>query len=210
MQIQIGIVAAAADIVMDIVAGKVVVQQPGGDAVIPQFGRDISARTIAHKSLRHGEVQALLTDVETAGRLFDHLRHRHAGIGREGIHTGHGGGIDAHAGQLAAGQAGGQTVVVLSALKGDIAGGHKAVIQVDIDAIGARRHLLTLFETRQIRHRGRIIGEETRVKVKFRLRGKGLHGKQKGQREPGKYASRSRRAAPRMPGTQAVRSIFQM
>ena len=54
---------------------------------------------------------------------------------------------------------------------------------------------------------GRIIGEETRVKVKFRLRGKGLHGKQKGKREPGKDASRSRRAAPR---TQAVRSIFQM
>ena len=207
MQIQIGIVAAAADIVMDIVAGKVVVQQPGGDAVIPQFGRDISARTIAHKSLWHGQIQALLAHVKTAGRLFDHLRHRHAGIGREGIHTGHGGGIDAHAGQLAAGQAGGQTVVVLSALKGDIAGGHKAVIQVDIDAIGARRHLLTLFETRQIRHRGRIIGEETRVKVKFRLRGKGLHGKQKGKREPGKDASRSRRAAPR---TQAVRSIFQM
>jgi hypothetical protein len=46
--------------------------------------------------------------------------------------------------KLAAGQAGSQTVVVLSALKGDIAGGHKAVIQIDIDAIGARRHLLTL------------------------------------------------------------------
>ena len=90
---------------MDVVAGEVIVQQPGVDAVIPHFRRNVAARAVAHKGLRHGEVQALLADIEARRGIGDKFGQRHAGVGGEGVHPGHRRGVDPHARQLAAGQA---------------------------------------------------------------------------------------------------------
>ena len=158
MQIKVGIVAAAANIVVHVVAGEVVVQQPGVYSVIPELGGNIAARAVAHKGLGNGQVQALLADVEAAGGLFDQGGERDAGVGVQRLHSRHGGRVDAHARQLAAGQAGREAMILLSGLKGHVAGGHKAVVQINIDPIGAGRHLLSLLEVREVRHRRRIVG----------------------------------------------------
>ena len=210
MQIQVGIAAAAANIVVHVVAGEVVVQQPGVNSVIPELRGNIAARAVAHKGLGNGQVQALLADVEAAGGLFDHGGQRYAGIGGQRIHSRHGGSIDAHTRQLSAGQTGRQPMILFPGLKGHVAGGHKAVVQVDIDPIGAGRYLLSLFETGEVRHRRRIVSQKTRVKIEFRPRGKGLRGKRKQQRELHQPSCKKRGMTPGARRNQTVRSIFQM
>ena len=42
-------------------------------------------------------------------------------------------------------------------IKGNIAGGHIPVIEVDIRAVGTRRQLLAFFKTGQIRHGSGIV-----------------------------------------------------
>jgi hypothetical protein len=59
---------------MDVIAGEVIVNQPGGDAVIPQLRRNIAARVAAHKCLGYGEIQALLADIEAGGGFADKRR----------------------------------------------------------------------------------------------------------------------------------------
>ena len=61
-------------------------------------------------------------------------------------------------------------MALFSGIKGDIAGGHIPVIQVDIRAIGTRRQLLALFKTGQIRHGGGIVRQKAWVEIELRLR----------------------------------------
>ncbi len=42
-------------------------------------------------------------------------------------------------------------------LESNVPGSHIAVIEVNIDAIGARRDLLAFFKSRQVCHRRRIV-----------------------------------------------------
>ena len=42
-------------------------------------------------------------------------------------------------------------------LESDVPGGHIAVIEINIDAIGARRDLLAFFKSRQVCNRRRIV-----------------------------------------------------
>ncbi len=65
--------------------------------------------------------------------------------------------IHTHARQLAACQAGGQTVTLGIGLEGDVPGGHKTIVEINIDAIGAWRNLLAFFKSRQVSHRRRIV-----------------------------------------------------
>lgn len=64
-----------------------------------------------------GEVQALLSDVEARGSFADKRGQRHAGRAVQRRHARHPTGIHTHARQLAACQAGGQTVTLASAWK---------------------------------------------------------------------------------------------
>jgi hypothetical protein len=42
-------------------------------------------------------------------------------------------------------------------LESDVPGGHKTIVEINIDAIGAWRHLLAFFKSRQVSHRRRIV-----------------------------------------------------
>lgn len=88
-----------------------------------------------------GEVQALLSDVEARGSFADKRGQRHAGRAVQRRHARHPTGIHTHARQLAACQAGGQTVTPGIGLEGDVPGGHKTIVEINIDAIGAWRNL---------------------------------------------------------------------
>ncbi len=85
-----------------------------------------------------GEVQALLSDVEARGSFADKRGQRHAGRAVQRRHARHPTGIHTHARQLAACQAGGQTVTTGIGTEGDVHGGHKTIVEINIDAIGAR------------------------------------------------------------------------
>ena len=59
-------------------------------------------------------------------------------------------------------------------LESDVPGGHIAVIEINIDAIGARRDLLAFFKSRQVCHRRWIVSQKAGVKIEVRLRGERL------------------------------------
>ena len=42
-------------------------------------------------------------------------------------------------------------------LESDVPGGHKTIVEINIDAIGAWRNLLAFFKSRQVSHRRRIV-----------------------------------------------------
>ena len=56
---------------MDVVAGEVVVQQPGVNPVVPELGRNIAAGAVAHKRLGYGQVQPLQADIEAGSGVLD-------------------------------------------------------------------------------------------------------------------------------------------
>jgi hypothetical protein len=67
----------------------------------------------------------------------------------------------------------GSNVVFISGIKGDIAGGHITVIEIDIHAVGSRRHLLSFSKPdRSATAAGS--SQEPRVEIKLRLRRKSL------------------------------------
>ena len=154
---------------MHVIAGKVVVQQPGGNPVIPLLRRNIAARTVAHKGLRNGQIQPLLAYVQALSRIFNRFGQRHAGIGRQRAHAADRRGIQPHSGQLAARQAGKQPLAVFAGVERHITGRNVAIVQVDIDAVGPRRQFLPLLKTGEIRYCGRIVGQKTGVKIQLRL-----------------------------------------
>lgn len=125
---------------MGVIAREVIVYQPGGDTVIPQLRRNIAARMVTHKcpgTVRYRRccptskrvvaslisvvsgTQAVLSSVAMPGTrpvstpmLASWPRVRQGTDRDPGI-----------------------------GLEGDVPGGHKTIVEINIDAIGARRNL---------------------------------------------------------------------
>ncbi|VUT18174.1 hypothetical protein SB6424_04401 [Klebsiella pasteurii] len=71
LQVQVRVIAAAANVVVHVVAGEVVVQQAGVNPVVPEFGGNIAAGAVAHKRLGYGQIQPLQTDIEAGSGVLD-------------------------------------------------------------------------------------------------------------------------------------------
>ena len=71
LQVQVRVIAAAANVVVHVVAGEVVVQQAGVNPVVPELGRNIAAGAVAHKRLGYGQIQPLQADIEAGSGVLD-------------------------------------------------------------------------------------------------------------------------------------------
>ncbi|MCY1232263.1 hypothetical protein D9M72_447440 [compost metagenome] len=172
---------------------EAVVQEAGGDALVPELGAHVAARLAVHGRLRNAQLQALVAEVEIDGGgghdLPDGQARADVGqalehVGRELLQ------VDAHALQLALAQAGlraGAVGGAVFALEGHVGAADPAAVHEQVDAVLAGRHDVALAEAAQVH----ALAAARREEGGFELDLCGLHGRR---------GAVSRRT--RMPGRQ--------
>ncbi|MNC36249.1 hypothetical protein D3C75_847620 [compost metagenome] len=112
---QVGVIVAAvvapAVAVELVAAAEAVIEQGGGNAVVPLGWGDIAARIAQQRRLRETDVQPLAADVRPALGLRNDLRQRDTGVGRLRAQGGKGRGPHPQLVQFARRQAGLQPLV---------------------------------------------------------------------------------------------------
>lgn len=146
LQIQIGVMVVVICGVMGVIVCEVIVYQFGGDIVILQFWWNIVVCMVIYKCLGDGEVQVLLFDVEVCGSFVDKCGQWYVGCVVQCCYVWYLIGIYIYVCQLVVCQVGGQIVILGIGLEGDVSGGYKIIVEINIDVIGVWWNFLVFFK----------------------------------------------------------------